>query len=235
MLDDVRQHLRRFYDQSRRFGPGAALRFTGARMLQRAASVEIVHLVTLRIDGVPAPRTGSGFERKRLTPSEVRRHASVRDNKLAPSFARRAAAGRDLCFGTLHQGRLANYGWYALGSIEAEHAAGTAIGLPPNVAYMYKLFTHPDFRGRRLNEACMARAATELRAQGVERLVAFVRWGNEASLRSCERLGFQRMGMLVVGPGGPIRIPPEARRVGLVFGAEAQAALESRRVPRTAA
>jgi RimJ/RimL family protein N-acetyltransferase len=74
----------------------------------------------------------------------------------------------------------------------------------------------------------MGGALEALGGRGVDRLVSLVYWSNEASLRSCERLGFRRLGLLVVGPGGPIRIPPKARRLRVTFGRAADTALAAR-------
>ena len=63
---------------------------------------------------------------------------------------------------------------------------------------------------------------------GISRLLAFVYWNNGPSLRSCLRLGYDRRGLLVVGPGGPVRVPRDARRRGVTFGEEAEAAVRHR-------
>ena len=74
----------------------------------------------------------------------------------------------------------------------------------------------------------MAAALTFLGSRGVRRLISFVHWGNEASLRASDRLGFRRLGLLVVGPRGPIRVPRAALDVGVVFGDAAEEALAVR-------
>jgi ribosomal protein S18 acetylase RimI-like enzyme len=228
MMDEARRLARRAAETHERFGVGGVLRQGLNRLLVRGASLDILHVILLERSAMRAHPVDTAVQARFLTPNEVRRFARDPANHLSPEFADRADGGLDFCYGAIHGDRLASYGWYALGSVEPEHAAGAALGLPPDVAYMYKVFTHPDFRGRRLNAACMEGALEALGPRGVDRLVSLVYWSNEPSLRSCERLGFRRLGLLVVGPGGPIRIPPKARRLGVTFGRAADPALAAR-------
>lgn len=209
-------------------GAGGVVRKALNRLLVRGASLDIVHVLLLEPDRLRVPSADPCVEMRFLQPDEIGRFARNPSNGLAPEYADRAARGLDLCFGAIHGDRLASYGWYALHSVEAEHSAGASLGLPADMAYLYKAFTHPDFRGRRLNGACVGRAMSVLAQQGISRLLCLVYWSNAPSLRSFERLGCQRLGLLAVGPGGPTRVPSQARRLGVRFGQEAQVALQSR-------
>jgi ribosomal protein S18 acetylase RimI-like enzyme len=224
----IKRLYRRASIMQEHLGTGGVLRVALNQVLVRGASLDLVQVISLDPEHIRLPPVDSSVETRFLTPDEVRRFAANPSNKLDPVFAERAANGLDLCFGAIHGDRLANYGWYALGCVEPEHAAGAALGLPPNVAYMYKVFTHPDFRGRRLNGACMGRAMLALRKRGIDRVASLVYWSNESSLRSCQRLGFRRLGLLVVGKSGPLRVPVGARRLGMTFGKEAEPALAAR-------
>jgi ribosomal protein S18 acetylase RimI-like enzyme len=170
----------------------------------------------------------SCFEMRFLRADEVRGFALNPANGMDPAFAARVEGGLDLCFAAIHGDRLANYAWYALHSIEAEHAAGAALGLPGDMAYLYKAFTHPDFRGQRLNGACTGRALGALSGRGISRLLAFVYWSNKPSLASFDHVGFRRLGLMAVGSRGPARVPPRALRLGVRFGEDAAAALRGR-------
>ena len=98
---------------------------------------------------------------------------------------------------------------------------GDRLELPDDVAYMFKGFTHPTYRGRRLHAAAMALALTELGHRGVRGLISTVEWTNEASLRSCDRLGYERLGR--IAQSGPfnrrrVSIPAEiATKRGVKF------------------
>lgn len=228
MVANTQDLLTRVHETREHLGTGGVVRKALNRVLTRGASLDIVHVLLLEPDRMRVPGADPCFEMRFLRPEEIRRFARNPANALSSAFVERAERGLDLCYAAIHGDRLANYGWYALHSVEAEHSAGAALGLPPDMAYLYKAFTHPDFRGQRLNGACIGNALGALASHGVERLLSFVYWSNRASLRSFDRLGFQRLGFLAVGPRGPSRVPPQARRLGVTFGSEADLALQTR-------
>lgn len=228
MLESARTLIGEVSEKHDRWGTGGVARMAFNRLLVRWGCVELVHVLLLDRERMRVPDLDTWFETRFLTPDEVRRFAEQPTNHLSPHFVDRATGGLDLCFAALHGDRLASYGWYALHSVEPEHAAGSALGLPPSMAYMYKGFTHPDYRGRRLYGACMGQALRNLEKRGLDRLLALVHWSNTASLRGCDTLGYRRLGLLAVGPGGPVKVPSEARRLGVQFGGDAAPALRSR-------
>lgn len=228
MIDQAKAFVEYVMDAKEQYGVWGSAQRAANQLLVRKASLSFVHTFLLDEEGMRFSGTDSSFTTRFLTPAEVRHFGADPVNGLTPEFVDRAEAGLDLCYAAFHGDRLASYGWYALHSIEAEHAAGAALGLPHNIAYTYKGYTHPDFRGRRLYGACMGRALEGLKARGVEKLLAFVYWHNAPSLRSFEHLGYRKLGILVVGPDGPTHVPREARRLGLLFGDDARAALARR-------
>lgn len=228
-MQKMRSRLRKASETYDHLGLSGVMSTGLNRVLVKGAKLSLVHLLTLEVDEMTVRTVDSGFQRRFLTADEVRRYAADPINGLSPDFADRIESGFDMCFAAVHGDRLANYGWYAFGTVEPEHAAGVCLGLPTNVAYVYKVFTHPDFRGRRLNGASLGEAAAVLGTQGVDVILAIIYWSNEASLRSFQRLGFRRRGLLVVGPGGPLRIPEAVRRLGVSFEADAERADDIRR------
>ncbi|MGE0377539.1 MAG: GNAT family N-acetyltransferase [Planctomycetaceae bacterium] len=165
--------------------------------------------------------TDPRFTFRFLRAEEVRRHARDPELKLSPDLAARIEAGRDLCYAALEGDRLAAYGWYALDSIEGEHNFGVPMSFPADTAYMYNGFTHPDFRGLRLHGRAMGLALRAMEYKGVTRLVSTVDWMNHASLRSCERLGYSRLGRIVTLAGGlalVVSVPAQATNKGVRFG-----------------
>lgn len=183
---------------------------------------EVVWLDVERIKLVGAPP--EGFEFRFLSAAELSSFASE-ENELTKANVERAAAGHDLCFAALKDGRLAGYGWYALGCVEAEHCDGIPLSYPRDVAYMYKGFTHPDFRGLRLHGFAMRLALEALAAErGIRHLVSTVGWLNWASLKSCDRLGYERLGRMTRYGWkwcGGVCSPKAARERGVRFGRQA--------------
>jgi len=200
----------------------AMLRWIVDRLGSRLAGLSVNHVVWLDVENVsdslqPDPE----FTFRFITADEVRAYANDPTYQLHPSMADRLAGDGGLCFGALAGGRLAAFGWYALGSVDPKDSLNTPVSLPPGVAYMYHGFTHPDFRGRRLHGLVMGLALRALAERGVHHLVSLVGWTNWASLRSCFRLGYKTLGPLVSLGRGRCRLsffPRAAKRLGLVFG-----------------
>lgn len=163
------------------------------------------------------------FEFRFLTAEEITRFVSA-EYELDERYIRRVAGGHDLCFAALYQDRLAAYGWYALGSVEAEHCDNVALSFPADTTYMYKGFTHPDYRGQRLHGFAIRLAFEALAAERrIVRMVSTVDWLNVASRKSCERLGFYRLGR-ILRVGRPFHLASSleaARSMGIRFGRDA--------------
>ncbi len=193
----------------------------GARVINLRVS-EVVWLEPGKIKMVGAPP--EGFDFRFLSPTEIAGFASAL-NELDEKHVARAAAGRDLCFAALHEGKLATYGWYALDCIEGEHCDGVALSYPADIAYMYKGFTPPAYRGQRLHGYAMRLALEQLAAErGIKGLISTVSWLNWASLKSCDRLGYERLGRMTSYGwqycGGGC-YPKAARDLGIKFGRQA--------------
>ena len=202
-----------------RFGTIALLRAFAARLGARFCGLVVAHVVWLDIGEVLATAASApGFCFKELTPAELAEYARDPSNDLEPEVVNRAGDGRNICYAALDGPRLAAYGWYARESIEAEHCFGFELALPSDVAYMYKGYTHPDYRGLRLHGITMGLALKHLSHNGVQSLISTVNWTNDASLRSCGRSGYRRMGQLIrcrVGRWEPHLVTAKARRQGV--------------------
>ncbi len=215
---------------AQRHGAAAAITRLGRRMLHRWLGVEVNQILLLEA-GHLASRPNAcdpAFEFAWLSSAELLHLAREPELELSHHFAQRAATGLDRCFGAWHDGTLASYSWYAIDSIEPEHCGGIPLSLPNRTAYMYKAYTRPEYRGRKLYGAGIALAFTQLRVEGIEQLVALVDWTNLSSLRACHRLGFEDLGRLIRwGADAPARfsVSREAGRRGLRFGAQADLSL----------
>ncbi|MCA9087060.1 MAG: GNAT family N-acetyltransferase [Planctomycetaceae bacterium] len=203
----------------RKSGTGSLLRYAADRLGKRLLSLQVVELVWLEASKIQLTEDANpGFTFRFLAPEEVAAHAQLPENQLDQEMVARAAAGSDLCFAVLQNGRLASYGWYALRGVEGRHNFGVSMSYPDSVAYMYKGFTHRDFRGLRLHGIGMKRALLQLNQRGIHALVSTVDWTNTASLRSCDRLGYQRLGQIIrtgKAPGTIWYIPRSAARKGV--------------------
>ena len=222
-MASVVQWLDRIRHTWRAFGTRATALFLCDRILARTIHLDVETIVWLDENAVRSgPEQAPAFEFRFLSAEEVESFARCPEYNLTLDHAERIRRGRDFCYAALAQdGRLAAYGWYAIEQIEGEHCAGADLQLPDGVAYMYKGFTHPDFRGARLHGAAMGGALRELGTLGVTSLISIVHWANHASLRSCRRLGYVPIGHVVTWKvRGPrhIHAPKPDRVHGARFG-----------------
>jgi hypothetical protein len=209
----------------RRFGFSAVARSVIDRLGSSISGRQVIELVWLESSGLKLKLdVDPKFEFRFLNAREVSEFAKDPANDLDAEMIQRAEGGRDLCFAAISGGRLAAYGWYAVEGIESEHNFGVAMSYPSTVAYMYKGFTHPDFRGARLHGLGMGLALQNLADFGVSALVSTVGWTNEASMKSCDRLGYERLGRIVTTGGENFRVtrtPQSASDRGIRLGKNA--------------
>jgi GNAT superfamily N-acetyltransferase len=217
------QHLT---DDRRRFGLQKAVAgflYRGAQRLVKLRVNELMSRPLAGVDALDAPPGIEGLEYRALTPAEVRAFAVDRSNDLDVAMADRLEAGCDWCFAALAGDRLVNYSWYALGSIESLHCH-VALSFPADTVYLYKAFTHPDFRGAGVHRATFVRASRRLVTLGLQRVVLIIDYANWHSLRSHQRLGFRTLGLIITAGRGPCVFehhPRAGKKFGLRFGAEA--------------
>jgi hypothetical protein len=186
--------------------------------VEKLFGIEVAEMMWLDSDKLPRPvELGDDLEFRRLTPEDIERFADDPIYELGAECSRRAESEDQFCFALLVGQRLASYSWYAINEVNGEHNLGAAMTLPSDMAYMYKAFTHPDFRGARLYATGIASALRALKANEIGRLLTTVHLNNFASLASCRRMGFERVGRLWTFGRGVQRlaIQPRARAAQL--------------------
>lgn len=182
----------------RRYGWSAAATLASDRLGKRLWNRQVTELVALDLKNVPDALLDCGdWNARFLNADELARAAEDPTNDLDAETIHRLDRG-DRCFGIFDGNRIAAYGWYALNSIEPEHCFGFGMSFPKDAAYMYKGFTHRDYRGKRLHALGMGLAVEALsKTDGVTWLVSTVDWTNAASLKSCQRIGYERLGRVI--------------------------------------
>lgn len=207
----------------RRFGLLAGLKSLAYGGGRRILGLHIYHIVAIETTSA-VPVENGAIEYRFLSPDEVRRLAEDPDNDLGKSFYRRLTGEFDSCFAAISDGKLLNYWWYAANSIEGEHSCGAPVSFPASYAYYYKAYTHPNYRGRGINQTTILGALGELAKRGVQHVFGLVEINNWSSLRSYDRAGFHRVGRLIAQCYGSSKrtwAPREVRAMGIRFGREA--------------
>ncbi|HTE54266.1 MAG TPA: hypothetical protein VK698_25600 [Kofleriaceae bacterium] len=184
--------IRHVASSARSFGPGAALHELKQRVYNRVVPLQVLRGMTAELTHVPAALFDAGDYRGRFaTRAEVLACATP-DYEMTPDFARDALDRGDRCFAMFHGKRMASLGWYAR---QPTHISrGLVLHFDPAWVYMYKGFTHPDHRGKRLHGIGMSLALREHTERGARGLISYVRSTNFASLRSVERMGYRIFG-----------------------------------------
>jgi CelD/BcsL family acetyltransferase involved in cellulose biosynthesis/GNAT superfamily N-acetyltransferase len=216
--------LRNLFGDCRRFGVRSTTNRLAYRLVKRSCQITVAHVLSLELSELaPPPPAPAELEYRWLTADDIRAHAPDPDNDLDSSMAERLEDGRNYCFAAFDGQRLANYSWYAVDSIEPEHSFGAGLTYPANTLYLYKAYTHPDFRGRRIHHCVVGRAVQVFAERGVSRLFALIEYANRASLRSHAKLGFRPIAWMVVGGLRPLRVeryPRLAEAMGIRFGGQ---------------
>jgi len=212
-----------------RFG-SRALSFV-YRLSQKLITLDITHLMILTSETLrPPPEIARDMHVSVLPTDQVRQFSANPSNHLVAAIASRIELGNDICVAACCGNRLAAYAWYALGSIEASQNcgrtvhSGTALSFPSNCAFLYKAFTHPDFRGRGLYKHVNRHALEILSHRGIDTILATTDWSNFSALKSCYGLGFQHLGNIWrVGTPGMVAgfYPTKAKRLDIRFGSRA--------------
>jgi GNAT superfamily N-acetyltransferase len=175
------------------------------RIARRVFKVAVADVFVLDLAQFAVKRPEqSDYEFRFLTVEEVLQAAADPATELDRSIAARLESCDNFCFGAFDHGRLVNYSWFALRQIEPEHSFGAGLIVPSDSIYLHTAFTLPDYRGRRLHQAAIHRAAAYFAGIGLHRLFAIIEIGNNPSLRSHRRLGCQKVGRFSLLAGRPL-------------------------------
>ena len=213
----------RLLQMQRRYGAGAVLQHLLGRLTRRVAALDFSRLLWLDAAATAPASPDEQFTFRFLNADEVRCFAADAENCLNADLADqlvRSGNRENCCFAAFADGRLAAYGWYAMGTVDARHCGGVGLSLPAGAAYFYNGFTRPEFRGRGVYVALIGRGLSALGDRGVRHLLTSVHWTNWAALRSCRRLGFADLGCFWAIGCGRCRLvfpPRAARRRGIEF------------------
>ena len=167
------------------------------RVLHRVFALRLFRVLTLDPTNLPDSFSaetcgyeGHFFEGAELD-SLIGKH-----RELGRNFVTRSKLKGDWCQAYLVGDQVVSYSWYS--------TTPTRIGeqfefeFPEDFIYVYHGFTRKNYRGARLNGHGMAEAARSATSQGKLGLVGLVEAQNTASLRSAERVGYRRVGSIVL-------------------------------------
>lgn len=101
----------------------------------------------------------------------------------------------DRCYTIIYGDFLASYGWYT--TKKTQITEELLLFFDPAWAYMYKGFTHINYRGQKLHGIGMAYACKQIQEEGHSGLLSVIDYNNFSSLKSSYRLGYKRFGRII--------------------------------------
>jgi hypothetical protein len=183
----------------------AARRYGGRRTVYRAAlrAVNVLALVKI-LRGVSVEKVDTAFLQLPeqfvagfLSPDTILRYAADSEIGMPPAFVDEALGKGDECYGILSGDALVSYGWYSTRPTRIDPPE-LMLDFDKGYVYMYKGYTHPDYRGHRLHAIGMTLALDHYKSKGFKGIVSYIEADNFASLKSAFRMGYRVFGSVYI-------------------------------------
>ena len=136
-----------------------------------------------------------------LGPDDLEHYAAFRPG--SRSYLYRLRTGYT-CFAAWRKGRIVAVTWIAAGAVRVEHLHRTYL-LDPDEVCLINSLTAAEQRGQRLSATIFAKIAKTSHERGYRRAVGLIAPYNQSSIRSRERSGFTRIGVVGSFSRSPIR------------------------------
>jgi hypothetical protein len=180
-----------------RHGLWNTLEWAVLRALAAAFGVRVLRALVVQAVNPGSQAAADGFAHGFAMPRTMRRFAADPANEMSPFFAADAIARGDRCYAICEGTTPVSTSWYS--------TRPTRIGLDDLVAhfdmryvYLYKAYTQPSHRGRRLFAAGVSHALHHYAAKGARGFISHVDATNLDSLRASQRMGYRIFGSVYV-------------------------------------
>ena len=173
------------------------------RVSNRLIPNDVCQIRLLDLNETTAPEISPEFSFRFVEADELPIHVSNSAADLDDSMCNILAQPNIRCFGAFAGDALLGYAWIASDKVSPEHNSGghrfTGIGLklPSDVAYLFKCFVLPEYRGRGINKQLLWQLSQLLKHEGKSKLITTTSWLNFAFQSSSDRLGFNKVGSSV--------------------------------------
>lgn len=206
-----------------RFGWYKTLLRLAMKSMERLSLLRIDRLVILEPKALATyqQRREDSLQRRFLPAAEMKQYQSQNPELLSDDFLALAERRGDHCYAFSDGRKLASFGWYAK---KLCLVRGMECTFSDQFVFMYRGYTAPDYRGRRLHALGLAEALERLARSGKKGLISTVNISNAASRRSIERLGFEYRGYILNfgrGRWALSFVSPAARHYGVRLRASA--------------
>jgi L-amino acid N-acyltransferase YncA len=147
-----------------------------------------LYLECLLGSNVPKATKAEVVDVRELEAKDADAFVAFRQGPGADLFLARLQCGQH-CFAAFVESRLASVSW-AVRKQATLWALNADFCVEDGTAYIFDSYTHPEFRGKRLQSSIFERICEYCRDKNVGKVVTFVAATNTANLRSRARLGF---------------------------------------------
>ena len=178
----------------RRHGLWNTLKWAVLRLMASAFGMRVLR--GLALESVPAPvEVPAGLAHGFQAPRALRRFASDPANEMSPFFIADAVARGDRCYAICNGPMPVFTSWYSRRPTSIG-SAGLVLHFDPQYVYLYKAYTQPQHRGRRLYHAAVSRVFAHFAAKGARGFLSYVDATNLDSLKSLRRMGYRVFGSI---------------------------------------
>ncbi len=184
-----------------KFGYGAVFHVLKYSMINHITFYKELQGLTVTMDTLNKDylTLGEEFHARFLSEEELYNLADDPSSEISKSFLELNLPKGDSCYAIMQGETLASYGWY---SDKPTHiSADLELHFNPEWIYMYKGYTLPAFRGKRLHAIGMARSLQAFTEKGYKGIISYVETNNYPSLRSCDRMGYKNFGKVRIFKG----------------------------------
>ncbi len=185
----LRSHLERY-------GPAETAWLLVAQPLEDLGALNIGHCYALDLHHALPPETPprNGVEVRELTRAEIDELASRGQDWFFPRAVEESISRGDRCFGVFVDEALACSNWC---TVQPLHQFGLRLSCSDDGLFEYRVFTAPEFRGRRLQRILRDFVTRTYRDDGFRWYLNTMYSTNSASIRAAKKYGFQRIGTIV--------------------------------------
>src|SRR5258708_19105511 len=191
---EIRQIAGYIREGIRNYGVGATLHDIECRVVNKIAYFRILEGMTVRLQDVKDPKLfeAQGFDARFVGEDELAKFAHERAYDISVDFLHKARERGDRCYALFDGELLAAYGWYS--DLPTQIDEHFVLHFDRAYTYMYKGYTLPAYRGKRLHALGMCRALRAITEEGKKGLISYVFSNNFASLHSVTRMGYRIFG-----------------------------------------
>ena len=195
MLALLGKAWRRLRNNTRDFGIVKALHDAAYRSLNYL--VGYMNVIAMEVSCAAAlPALAAQYRGRFLNKDALLPFTKDPEYQMTEPFLDDAFATGNECYAISDGDILASYCWY--GKVSSPISDELAVDYSPAYVYVWKAYTHPDYRGRRLHALGMAQALHAYRERGYAGLLCMVEANNYRSFNSVYRLGFKNTGRIYV-------------------------------------